>query len=108
MTTQRKKPTVTTRARRRRPTAFQHWLKVWGACSLARRWVGGKTVQRAWENCPDASWMQWLLVRSRTKGQGWWVKYSDDPRRLRQSCPRMTLKDLCPPVIVHGNKKATR
>ncbi len=31
------------------------------ACDAGRRWVGGMTVDQAWERAESCSWMEWLL-----------------------------------------------
>jgi hypothetical protein len=42
---------------------FQQQLSNWGACANARKWVGDKTLEEAWEECSRADWMVWLLFR---------------------------------------------
>ena len=41
-------------------TPFQRWLDKRCACHEARAWIGERTPQQAWDECPDLSWMDWF------------------------------------------------
>ena len=38
-------------------------LRAMGACPAALRWLGDRTIERAWRECHRADWMLWLLER---------------------------------------------
>lgn len=40
---------------------FREWLIKHQACEEAREWVGDKTVEQAWAECPRDDWMVWLV-----------------------------------------------
>jgi hypothetical protein len=40
---------------------MQKFLESLHACSEAKNWVGDKTINQAWAECPRADWMMWLL-----------------------------------------------
>lgn len=54
------------------------YLKELGACEAARDWAASySTLQEAWDNCENASWMLWLINQQR-HGESW----SDDRKPL--------------------------
>jgi hypothetical protein len=40
---------------------FREWLVSHGACKPALDWLGDRTPQQAWDECPDPRWMFWWL-----------------------------------------------
>jgi hypothetical protein len=42
---------------------FHTWLVTNGACSPAVEFAKGRTLQEAWDTCPNPSWMYWLGFR---------------------------------------------
>lgn len=42
------------------PQELLEWLEAHDACTEAREWVAGKTLQEAWEQCTRPSWIVWL------------------------------------------------
>lgn len=45
-------------------------LKELGACPEAVRWVGNRTLKRAWAECEQGDWMLWLCGKMEGK-KGW-------------------------------------
>jgi hypothetical protein len=41
--------------------AFAKWLLDKGACSEARVWQEGKSLDTVWESCERGDWLKWLL-----------------------------------------------
>jgi hypothetical protein len=74
-------------------TPFQDWLRKHRACHGARMWVGHKTLAQAWRLCPNADWMNWLLVALYSGAPGscgcalcrWGV---DSPKDIRAAAKR--------------------
>lgn len=44
-------------------TPTQNLLRELGACTDARAWVAGQTLDEAWDICKHGDWMAWLLRR---------------------------------------------
>jgi hypothetical protein len=40
---------------------FREWLVRHKACAEALEWLGDRTPQQAWDECPDPRWMLWWL-----------------------------------------------
>ena len=38
-------------------------IKKYDGCSKARKWVGDKTIEEAWDTCPRGDWMLWIYVK---------------------------------------------
>jgi hypothetical protein len=51
-------------------TTFSDYLKKINACNDAVKWVGTRTVSRAWADCERADWMIWLLWK-KIGSPGW-------------------------------------
>ena len=55
---------------------FREWLIDRHACEPALEWVGDRTLEQAWAECPRGDWMEWLFfeVAHRTNS---WSEYDD-------------------------------
>lgn len=42
-------------------TPTQSYLRILGACTEARVWVGERPLGEAWDVCTNSAWMGWLL-----------------------------------------------
>lgn len=42
---------------------MQEWLETHGACAQAVNWVGARSPEAAWNDCPYSSWLLWAAVR---------------------------------------------
>ena len=58
-------------------TEFREWLRLRLACDEAIAWAEGLTPQEAWNICPRADWMLWLLSA---------LGYADDRTLLLFAC----------------------
>ena len=47
----------------RKQLRFQKILTRLDACSEAKKWVGSKTIEKAWLECDESQWMCWWLRR---------------------------------------------
>src|ERR1017187_9361324 len=43
---------------------FAKWLVEENACSSARTWQSGKTLNKTWKTCERGDWLLWLLNRA--------------------------------------------
>jgi len=42
---------------------LEQYLRSIGACVAATEWVGNRTPEQAWAECPRGDWMLWLLEK---------------------------------------------
>lgn len=44
------------------------WLRSHGACKQSLKWLGTKrTLRQTWDEAPKATWLRWLLNRTRMR-----------------------------------------
>lgn len=44
---------------------FQDWLDRNDACEAARDWIGNRTAQQTWDECPRGDWLLWWCQRQK-------------------------------------------